>query len=306
MAVDLAGYSHALAGCYVATDASALDMPAVIDALGALDALPGRAGYVTDVFCTRARYFRPENGERIDAMRDAIALRYAGTWLEPILLTSLLEAADRVDSTAGLQMAYLKHWAPRAGNRVELRLPALLLGRGHAVRADASEVVGQLGTFDLAYLDPPYNQHRYFTNYHVWETLVAWDDPEHYGVACKRLDARAPHTRSVFNDRKLMPAALKHCIDTVDARVVVVSCSNEGWASADEIVDWCRARGPVHVLAYPQRRYVGAQIGIHDPQGRKVGSVSHVRNVEHLVVAGVVDAATLAGLGAQEVCLASA
>ena len=30
-----------------------------------------------------------------------------------------------------------------------------------------------LGHFDLAYLDPPYNQHRYFTNYHVWETLVA-------------------------------------------------------------------------------------------------------------------------------------
>ena len=45
-------------------------------------------------------------------------------------------------------------------------------------------------TFDLAYLDPPYNQHRYFTNYHVWETIVAWDRPEHYGVACKRVDAR--------------------------------------------------------------------------------------------------------------------
>ena len=40
------------------------------------------------------------------------------------------------------------------------------------------------------YLDPPYNQHRYFTNYHVWETLVRWDEPEHYGIACKRVDAR--------------------------------------------------------------------------------------------------------------------
>ena len=49
---------------------------------------------------------------------------------------------------------------------------------------------------DLAYLDPPYNQHRYFTNYHVWETLVAWDAPEHYGVACKRIDARDDTTKS--------------------------------------------------------------------------------------------------------------
>ena len=53
----------------------------------------------------------------------------------------------------------------------------------------------RLGHFDLAYLDPPYNQHRYFTNYHVWETLVAWDAPEAYGVARKRVDCPRPiHT----------------------------------------------------------------------------------------------------------------
>ena len=65
-----------------------------------------------------------------------------------------------------------------------------------------------LGHFDLAYLDPPYNQHRYFTNYHVWETLVAWDAPEAYGVARKRVDARDPSTHSAFNSKRTMPAAL--------------------------------------------------------------------------------------------------
>ena len=40
-----------------------------------------------------------------------------------MLLTALLEAADRVDSTTGLQMAYLKAWAPRSYNPLELRLP---------------------------------------------------------------------------------------------------------------------------------------------------------------------------------------
>ena len=52
---------------------------------------------------------------------------------------------------------------------------------------------------DLMYLDPPYNQHRYFTNYHIWETLVRWDAPEHYGIACKRIDSRDDATKSVFN-----------------------------------------------------------------------------------------------------------
>jgi adenine-specific DNA-methyltransferase len=287
VAVDLARYSHVLAGCYVATDAAAIDHAAVADAVADLDRRPGRAGYVTDVFCTEARYFQPDNGARIDAIRDAIAERYTATWLEPILLTSLLEAADRVDSTAGLQMAYLKQWAPRAANPLQLRVPALVPGRGEAIRDDACAVVGTLGRFDLAYLDPPYNQHRYFTNYHVWETLIAWDRPAYYGVACKRADSREPHTRSDFNDRRLLPGALRHCIETVDARVVVVSCSDEGWVTVDEIAEWCRARGePVRVLPYRQRRYVGAQIGIHDPAGNKVGQVSHVHNVEHLVVAG--------------------
>ena len=73
----------------------------------------GRRGYFTEVFCERARYLRPENGARVDAIRDAIEERYLASPLYPILLTSLLEAADRVDSTTGLQMAYLKQWAPR-------------------------------------------------------------------------------------------------------------------------------------------------------------------------------------------------
>ena len=62
-----------------------------------------------------------------------------------------------------------------------------------------SDTVDELGPVDLMYLDPPYNQHRYFTNYHVWETLVRWDAPEHYGIACKRVDAprrRAPAASS--------------------------------------------------------------------------------------------------------------
>ena len=37
-----------------------------------------------------------------------------------------MEAADRGDSTAGVQMAYLISWAKRALKPIELRLPALL------------------------------------------------------------------------------------------------------------------------------------------------------------------------------------
>ncbi len=285
-AVDAARYSEVLARCYVATDAHAVDGAAVRHAVERLNQLPGRAGYVTETFCVQSRYFQPFNGERIDAVRQAIADDYAGSPLEPVLLTSLLEAADRVDSTTGLQMAYLKQWAPRSYQALELRVPALLPGVGHAVRGDAVALVPGLPATDLAYLDPPYNQHRYFTNYHVWETLVAGDAPDHYGVACKRADARNPATHSPFNRRQEIAGALAAVVTGVDARLLVVSFSDEGWVPIEDLVEMCAGRGDVRVVAFPSKRYVGAQIGIYNPQGQRVGRVSHLRNTEYLVVAG--------------------
>jgi adenine-specific DNA-methyltransferase len=170
-----------------------------------------------------------------------------------------------------------------------LRRPVLLAGGGRCLREDATSVVATLPEVDLAYLDPPYNQHRYFTNYHVWETLVAWDAPPHYGVACKRLDARDASTKSVFNDRRRAPEALAQVIADVRARVVVVSTSSEGWVSVDDLVDMAACRGRVEVLAFDSKRYVGALIGIHNPKGEKVGRVTHTRNVEYLIVAGEAD-----------------
>jgi adenine-specific DNA-methyltransferase len=288
-AVDLARYSEAFAACYVATDAGDVDTAALGDALAHLSALPGRAGYFTETFCVRSRFFQPFNGERVDAVRDAIESDFAGSELYPILLTSLIEAADRVDSTTGVQMAYVKRWAPRSFKPLELRTPVLLSGSGRAVRGDAASLAPHLGEFDLAYLDPPYNQHRYFTNYHVWETLVAWDAPAHYGVACKRADARDPATKSVFNSKRTMPGALRRLVEGVRCDLLVLSYNDESWVTLDQLEETCSRFDEVVTLSFDSARYVGAKIGIHNPAGQKVGSVSHLVNREYLVVAGQPD-----------------
>jgi adenine-specific DNA-methyltransferase len=190
-----------------------------------------------------------------------------------------------VDSTTGVQMAYVKQWAPRSFRPLELRRPALLPGPGHAVRGDACSVVAALGEFDLAYLDPPYNQHRYEANYHIWETLVAWDAPAHYGVACKRTEIR-DGPRSAFNSRRTMIDALTQVVGQVPAAVVVLSYNDESWIGLDALIEMCRVRGHVEVIAFPSNRYVGARIGIHNPAGERVGTVGRLRNLEYVVVAG--------------------
>jgi adenine-specific DNA-methyltransferase len=287
-ATDVATYSQVLSDCYVATDAEGVDVAELDAELARLNALPGRDGYVTRTFCEASRYFQPKNGRRIDAVRDALEA-HRGTPLFPLLLTSLMIAADRVDSTTGLQMAYLKQWAPRAHRDLELVRPELLPGPGATVAGDVMQTVDLLPPVDLVYLDPPYNQHRYFTNYHIWETLVRWDEPAHYGIACKRVDARDDDTtRSVFNSKATMPAAFADLLTRVRAEVLVISYNDEAWISAGEMVANLRAAGheEVRMLAFDSRRYVGAQIGIYNGAGQKVGTPSRTHNVEHVFIAG--------------------
>lgn len=287
VANDSARYSLMFSRCYIETDLAAVDKDELRDALAVLSSLPGKPGYFTKVFCQDSRFFQPFNGERVDAIRDYIEDHYKSSWLYPVLLTSLIEAADRVDSTTGVQMAYVKQWAQRAHNPLDLRVPEMFVGSGRAIRGDARDVVLREDPVDLAYLDPPYNQHRYFTNYHIWETLVAWDSPEPYGIACKRIDSRDESTKSVFNMKREMPKALAQVIRDVRAKTLLVSYNNESWVALEDLVNMCAARGDwVEVLAFDSKRYVGAQIGIYNPSGVKVGKVSHLRNVEYVLVSG--------------------
>lgn len=281
---DSASYSEVLARCYIETDARSVDPARIERLLRGLQSLSPREGYFTETFCERSRYFHPKNGARIDAIREGIARLEADRSTEGILLASLLEAADRVDSTTGLQMAYLKQWAPRALEDLHLRLPQLLPGNGAASGMDAVEFANALEPVDLAYVDPPYNQHSFFANYHVWETLIRNDRPEVYGVACKRVDCR--QRRSPFNSRKTFRSALEGLLGAVRSRYLILSCSSEGFLNPADAPGLLARWGEVGSLEIDFKRYVGAQIGIHNPQGEKVGTVSHLRNREHLFIAG--------------------
>jgi adenine-specific DNA-methyltransferase len=285
-AVDVARYSAVLAECFIATDADHVDVPALTEALCHLQSLPGTDGYVTETFSRRARYFQEDNARRIDAIRNTIEAEWPGHPWRPVLLTSLLLAADRVDSTTGVQMAYLKQWSPRSYQPLELRVPELIAGGGSALRGDAVEVAAALPEVDLAYLDPPYNQHRYAGNYHVWETLMAWDRPDFYGVACKRVGLRGEEGISVFNRRREAPEAMAALVEGLRAEVLVISGSDEGWITVEDLADMASGRGSVEILAFDSRRYIGSQIGVFDPSGKRVGQAGRPRNTEFVVVAG--------------------
>jgi len=273
-------YAHTLARCYVEADAGRVREDAVA-LLEELINAPEVDGWFTENYCRQSRFFKPENGRKIEGIRTKIKTMELEPSLEAIALVSLMEAADRVDSTTGVQMAYLKSWAPRAHKPLELRLPSILPGSGKAINLDVLDAAREVEA-DLVYLDPPYNQHSYLGNYHVWETLVRWDAPEIYGVACKRIDCRDPARKSDFNSKRKIEATMRELIATVRAKHLILSFSNEGFLDRELLETMLGARGVVTCDVVDYKRYVGAQIGVYNPSGKKIGSPTHLRNVEYL------------------------
>jgi adenine-specific DNA-methyltransferase len=288
IANDHNAYAATLARCYVEADREAV----LADAerlVAEFKALPGLPGWFTETYCRQSRFFQPKNGERIDAIREAIAAKGLPPDLEAVMLVSLMEAADRVDSTTGVQMAFLKDWAPRAANELRLRVPDVLpraaAGKGRALEMDAV-AAARATEADVAYLDPPYNQHKYLGNYHIWESLVRWDKPEVYGTACKRADCR--ERRSDFNSKPRFAAAFAELVAAIRAPWIVLSFNDEGFLERADAERLLATRGGVTVIERDYPRYVGARIGIHNPAGEKVGRVGRLRNREYLFVAGPV------------------
>jgi adenine-specific DNA-methyltransferase len=274
-------YAATLATCYVQADRRRWQARGE-RLIAELDGLPGKPGWFTETFCVRSRYLQPQNGARVDAIRERVAVLSLPPELEAIALTSLMEAADRVDSTVGVQMAYLKRWSARSFQPLRLRMPELLPGSGSASCLEARDAAMRYPA-DLVYLDPPYNQHSYLGNYHVWESLVRWDKPEVYGVAMKRTDVR--ERASPFNRRGQIERSFREVVDAVRARWLLVSFSDEGYLAPEMVRAALAARGPVLQIEMAYRRYIGHRIGIYNLQGEKVGTPGRGGNREMLFLA---------------------
>lgn len=183
-------------------------------------------------------YFTPENAARIDYFRKQIEEWYKNKLLSEaeymLLLASLVESVSRVSNTAGVYGAFLKKWDGRALKPIEFIKPAYNACDSLNIKIynDKTENIISDVKCDILYLDPPYTQNQYGTQYHLLETLILNDHPSVSKVTGSR---PVMPMRSDWSKEYKAHILLDKIIANTTARYVVMSYNNDGLMSKEYI-----------------------------------------------------------------------
>ena len=286
---DWEPYAEALAQCSIALNQPPTYFGGTPYArvLEELNGLPPREGWLTEHFCPydddhpdldhdRMFYMR-RNGMRLDAVRERIAAWDANGLLTPpqraALLAPLLYQACWLSNTSGIFKGFHRGWGGqthtalyRIADSLHLE-PAIFCDNARhntASRLDAQDLALHSHShkpYDIAYLDPPYNQHPYGSNYHVLNTLTLWDKPELSpritGPGTKsaiRLDWRTER-RSAYNHRARASEAYAHLVRTLHARFLCTGYSTDGLIPLPDLLAANLACGDTTVFLQGYKRY---------------------------------------------------
>jgi adenine-specific DNA-methyltransferase len=104
---------------------------------------------------------------------------------------------------------------------------------------------------DIAYLDPPYNQHQYGSNYHILNSLALWDrlsndhalNPQGELVRKGGIRPDWKQTKSLFCSKLTAMPALEQLLEDLDARFVVLSYNTEGLIALDDLTQLLEKHG---------------------------------------------------------------
>ena len=260
---DIADWSKVFGECYLLNKKPASYYFPLIDRL---NNLPGKYGWFSENYGGepnggsatqkdgRKRIWQLHNTKKLDAIRKEIDKIAKDEIEKSVLLTSLIIAMDKVDSSVGHQVSYLKKWAPRAYNTMKMEVPRLIIDekRHQVYQKDIFDLADDIEV-DLAYYDPPYGSSnelmppsrvRYASYYHIWKTICLNDKPKLVGVANRREDVGDTISGSIFEEfRKndegqyIVIEAIEKLVKNTPAKYVILSYNNNGRATFQAIKD---------------------------------------------------------------------
>ena len=252
---DIQYYSYVLNKHYIE------NIPELDDSLlGYFNNLNPVKGFIYNNYCEGSgsgrNYFTNENGMKCDAVRIELERLYRAGEINDNLyfyyLASLINSIDKYANTASVYGAFLKHIKKPA--QKEFMLELLPVGNGNIGKVyneDINELIKKVGG-DVLYIDPPYNNRQYCSNYHVLETIAKYDTPKLRGVTGLRDET---YQKSKYCSKRTVIDIFEDLIKNADFKYIILSYNNEGLMDLKTIKDIMSKYGEYDFFTKEYRRF---------------------------------------------------
>jgi adenine-specific DNA-methyltransferase len=266
---DLERYSHVI-NTAALRNASGVDVARVQNDIHTLNREAERAlrsGFITELYATQDEFSIEPDDRLFYTRRNAQFLDTVRTLIDGLsgdsrlfALASLIQKASVHANTSGVFKGFYKDargigkFGGSRGDALSricqpITLEAPILSRfecDHTITTAAAEdIVDQLDEFDVAYIDPPYNQHPYGSNYFMLNLLCDYERPQEVSRV-----SGIPKSwkRSRFNKRPLSQLTLFSVIERCPARYILLSYNCEGFVPIAELIEFLNRIGTVSVF----------------------------------------------------------
>jgi len=279
---DLERYATVTGECYLSNE-SDLNMPLLKEIynglLADMEKNPLSEGIITKLYSPKNDnnikkdervFYTRRNAMYIDTVRKyikSVPLHYQKYFLAPLIAKASIHA-----NTSGVFKGFHKNRETGLGQFGGSNSDALFRIKGDIVlpfpvfsnfncnytvyNGDSNQIVKEVPDVDLAYLDPPYNQHPYGSNYFMLNVILENKYPENISNV-----SGIPNNwnRSAYNKKQYAYSALSELVKNVKAKYVLISFNSEGFISLDEMKTMLKKIGKVQVLETSYNTFRGCR-----------------------------------------------
>lgn len=279
---DMEDYSRVINNCYLRnkTDINnKLLLEILEDLQHKITNKPFANGFIKDMY-SPSDDMNIHHGERVFyTARNAAYLDNARQHIESItsdyrdmILAPLLSEASIHANTSGVFKGFYKNRTSGIGKfggnnsdalsrilgNIELKYPVLSNYECEVKihQGDSNKIAEDIPQVDVAYLDPPYNQHPYGSNYFMLNLLVNYKKPKDISPVS---GIPVDWNRSSFNVKRKACDSFQDLTQKLNAKYLLVSFNSEGFISMEEMIRILEKTGKVEVLEKKYNTYRGSR-----------------------------------------------
>lgn len=277
---DLEAYSACINSCYL-TNRSDINYDNLAHSLEYLkNEIRNRwePGFITELYAPQDDN-NIRRGERVFfTRRNAIyidtARRVIGDLPEAeqkFFLAPLLYGASVHNNTSGVFKGFYKNYdgigqfggqgrnaLVRIMGEIELQLPIFSAFECKTVvsQLESMEAIKSFPALDVAYFDPPYNQHPYGSNYFMLNLILANKRPHSFSQVS---GIPGEWNRSAYNKAQHVKDKLFSAIQHCPAKFILISYNSEGFIKYEEFVDSLTSMGKVQSMETNYNTFRGSR-----------------------------------------------